>query len=747
MDFDEYIRIAESILGHKISKEQRDIVQHADGPLWIIAGPGSGKSEVLVLRTLKLIFVDSVNPKSIIITTFTEKAAKNLFNRILNYYVEMLITRPEYANVDIYGLRIGTLHSLCNDIMLDYKCPEYENYRLLDDIEQTLYIYEHSNFVKSNNDSYLPLCIKLDYLFDQFDPITGSVGWSNHERLPNRWRRCKGAVSLFNRIVEDNIDLNLLSAANDPCNILLNAYNEYVKSLEENRRCDFAHLQEKFLNFLNSPLGTLFLQGDRSDAHPGIRHLMVDEYQDTNPIQEAIYFKIAEIDPHNICVVGDDDQALYRFRGGTVECMVNFDRKCEQQYGLHFDYDKWQKFLSKNYRSHEGIVTYYNQYITSFEIMRMEGARVNGKPLLCAESSIIGDYPSVAFITGKTIEDTANKFASFVRDLLNNDIIQNPNQCALLMKSVRESPRNAFHFAQALRNIGIVPYNPRSRTFLDQIEITSALGAFISIVDPGMDALQSVRGDEINKKVHEWVGSYETLLQENQNLRDYVNSSIESIRNKPRNTWIDVSILDIFYRILSHEPYITWKDDPERSYRLGKLSSLFEAYSSIPLPHVPGSNRGFLRTSSEIDGKISLRWRRQFYYSLMGLLVSSGINDPENETEISPIDRLPIMTVHQAKGLEFDFVFVYGLNQDPKQESTISLENDLAQFRRNPSISRFNGLQKSEQDLIRFYFVAYSRAKYALIHLVPKNHFKNGKSGFIDKNIKDFKNAVRKLEA
>jgi len=112
---------------------------------------------------------------------------------------------------------------------------------------------------------------------------------------------------------------------------------------------------------------------------------------------------------------------------------------------LHFDYDRWQKFLSKNYRSHEGIVTYYNKYITSFEIMRMEGARVNGKPLLCAESSIIGDYPSVAFITGKTIEDTANKFASFVRDLLNNDIIHNPHQCALLMKSVRESPRNAFH--------------------------------------------------------------------------------------------------------------------------------------------------------------------------------------------------------------------------------------------------------------------------------------------------------------
>jgi len=747
MDFNEYIRTAESILKHTISDEQKAIVEHDNGPLWIIAGPGSGKSEVLVLRTLKLILVNNVNPKSIIITTFTEKAAKNLFNRILNYYIEILALCPEHTNIDIYGLRIGTLHSLCNDIMLEYKYPEYENYRLLDDIEQSLYIYEHSNFVRGTNESYLPLCIRLHYLFDQFDPITGSKGWSNHERLPNRWRRCKGAVSLFNRIVEDDIDLNLMNTAGEPWKTLLTVYNEYVRSLEENRRCDFAHLQRKFLDFLNSPFGSLFLQGNNSDTHPGIRHLMVDEYQDTNPIQEAIYFKIAE-NGHNICVVGDDDQALYRFRGGTVECMVNFDKKCGQQYGLHFDYERWQKFLSNNYRSHKYIVQYYDRYINSFEAMKMDGARVRGKPPLNAESSIDGEYPAVAFITGKTIEDTANKFAFFVRDLLKNNVIQNPNQCALLMKSVKESPQNALHFATALRSIGIMPYNPRSRTFLNQIEISSALGAFISIIDPGMNALEDVKGDGINDKVRDWVESYKTLAHKNQELRDYVNSSIESIRNKPRNTWVDVSILDIFYRILSHEPYITWKDDSEKSYRLGKLSGLFEAYSSIPLPHVPGSNRGFLKTSSEIDGQISIRWRKQFYYSLTGLLVSSGINDPENEADISPIDRLPIMTVHQAKGLEFDFVFVYGLNQSAKEkEATISLENDLAQFRRTPSLSQFNGLEKSRQDLIRFYFVAFSRAKYALIHLVPKNHFKNDKFGFIGKNTKDFRKNVKNLGA
>ena len=70
---------------------------------------------------------------------------------------------------------------------------------------------------------------------------------------------------------------------------LNNVYLDYLRSLETHRRCDFAHLQEKFLQFLESPLGSLFLRGNNTSMHPGIRYLMVDEYQDTNPIQEEIW--------------------------------------------------------------------------------------------------------------------------------------------------------------------------------------------------------------------------------------------------------------------------------------------------------------------------------------------------------------------------------------------------------------------------------------------------------------------------
>ncbi len=740
MNFQNLLQIIEPILGHPVDREQLDVINHNIGPLWVAAGPGSGKTEVLVIRTLKLIFVDNINPKSIIITTFTEKAAKNLFDRILNYANYIFQKYPLLVQqIDIQNLRIGTLHSLCNDIMLEYKYPGYENYRLLDDTEQYLLIYEHSDLVKDASNIYLPLWQNFDYLVDGYDPITSSTGWNDRNKSPNRWKKTNASIKLFNRIVEDLIDIPRMRTAGIVWNLLGNAYEDYLQKLEINGRCDFAHLQKKFLEFLNLPLGSLFLNGDNSERHPGIQHVLVDEYQDTNPIQEAIYFRLAE-NTHNLCVVGDDDQALYRFRGGTVDCMVTFDQACNRYWGISTNSVR-SLFLNANYRSHQNIVNYYDAYIRSFPEMNLNGARVAGKPSLVPRSGISGSHPAVAYITGRTIEIVANNFAKFVNDLLNNNIIQQPNQCVLLMRSVKETARNALHFANALRNIGIQPYNPRSRTFLQEEEIMTELGAFVSIVDPHLNAVPGVPG--IHQMVNGWVNEYRRVAATSPELSNYVNQSIINIGSKPIDSWLDINILEIFYRILAQEPFTTWENDPERSYRLGKLSKILETYASIPYPNSPGSNRGNLKISSSAQGEISFRWRQNFYYSLTGLLVS-GLNDPEDEEIISPPDRVPIMTVHQAKGLEFPFVFVYGFNQNAEPDSSISLEDSLSQFRENPSFINFTPNQRAKQDLIRFYYVAYSRPEYALIHLVPKTHLKNG-LGFMNQSISSFQQNVVNL--
>lgn len=745
MEFQELKQIVEPILGYPLNKKQLNVVKHESDPLWVVAGPGSGKTEVLVIRTLKLIFVDDVDPKSIIITTFTKKAARNLFNRILKYSSHIFEKYPELEQkIDIHSLRLGTIHGLCNDIMLEYKTPDYENYRLLDDNEQYLFIYEHSDLVLDTSEKYIPLWEKFDFLVSGFDPVTSSAGWRNRSRPPNKWKKTDATISIFNRIVEDIVDLDRLRNSNYELKVMFSAYIDYINKLEENRRCDFAHLQKKFLNFLNSELGTLFLEGNNSQNHPGIKYVMVDEYQDTNPIQERIYFKLTEKN-HNLCVVGDDDQALYRFRGGTVDCMVTFDKACEIYFELKGSAIK-SEFLNKNYRSHPSIVKYYDNYIKSFEVMNKDGARVNGKPPLKPESGISGDYPSVAQITGKTIEITANNFANFVRYLLENSIICSPNQCALLMRSVKETARNAGPFSSALRKVGIEPYNPRSRTFLEQEEIMLALGAFISVIDPELSALDSVWGQGIHDKVQMWVDIYQSRKETFPELTDYINKSVEAIGNKNVNTWLNVNILEIFYRILAHEPFLTWSTDPERTYRLGKLSNLFEIYSSIPMNNSSSNTRGNLRISSTSSGEISYYWRKSFYYSFTGLLASKGMNDPEDEEIICPPNRLPIMTVHQAKGLEFPFVFVYGLNIRPDPDSSVHLENSLVNFREKRPFVDFNIEERAEQDIIRFYYVAYSRPQYALIHLGSQSQLNRDGYGMLGNDRRIFNQVVERLE-
>jgi DNA helicase-2/ATP-dependent DNA helicase PcrA len=755
MNIKKLFDIIESVQGFPLDENQKKVIEHDEGPLWVIAGPGSGKTEVLVVRTLKLIFVDEIDPASIIITTFTEKAAQNLFDRIQNYAFHILESNPD-IKVDLHGLNIGTLHKICNDVMLKYRYPKYDNFRLIDDIEQYLFTFEHSDLVTERSNKYRQLWEKFDYLFKRYDKVAESYGWHrNSQNLPNKWRRTDAAMILFNRIVEEMADLNQMKVSGRVWKLLTIAYEDYYNKLEKENRCDFSHLLKKFLEFLNDSLGYLFLNGDANE--PGIKYVMVDEYQDTNPIQEAIYFKLTE-KTQNLCVVGDDDQALYRFRGGTVDCMVTFDQACNHYFGITTPIEK--KFLISNYRSNKKIVEYYDEYINSFDSMKIKGARVENKPSLDPKATFPTDYPPLSYIEGKNTKKLAENFANFVKYLLDNKIIKKPSQCVLLMKSVRENATYAKHFTKYLKDVKIKPYNPRSRKFLEQKEIKVALGAFISIIDPEGKALSTVKLQGIKKLVQDWLNEYEETAHNHSELDTYVKKSVTEIRKKPINKWIkNLNILEIYYRILSQEPFITWKEDPERSYRLGKLSGLFENYSSIPYPNYNYRYRGELKTSKTEKGEISLFWRNNFYHSFIGILTSKGIDDPEDEEIICPVDQFPIMTVHQAKGLEFDFVFVYGLHQYPVLSDSILIEDELMQFRKLPPFVQFSTIVRAEHDLIRFYFVAYSRPKYALIHLVTHNHlirgypnpnkdFKNdNKMGFIDKDISLFKQTVYKLGA
>jgi DNA helicase-2/ATP-dependent DNA helicase PcrA len=634
----------------KLSPTQKAIIEHQDGPLWVIAGPGSGKTEVLVLRTLRLLLVDECDARSVMVTTFTEKAAKNLVDRLTTYKYHIATNFPKAAGIDLFQLRVGTLHSLCNDLMIEHRFPDYRSCRPLDDIQQLLFIYSNCSLASGWS--------KLDQeqrdLWRQLEYVWSGIGmgyvYQKNGWDPSRWIRARTAQILFNRMTEDLVRTDKMSDLGDHWSTLAQEYLDYEKILDENFRVDFAHMQKKFLEFLDTPQGNRFVEGNPQSGLPGIKQVLVDEYQDTNPIQERIYLRLAKPAPHNLNVVGDDDQALYRFRGGTVECMINFDRACKDAWGVN----PKPIHLVENYRSHPKIVEWINDYVASFSTMTEKGARSSGKPPLLAKSSIQGSWPAVAAINAQSRRELAESLAETVRGLLNWGVVSDPSDCVLLMRSTRESATWAKPFAEALNGLGVNVYNPRGRSYLDQVEIKTALGTLLEIVDaereyPRYASMRLVDSCE------EWRQTAVHVAQEQQSLAEYLSKSRQAISNLPTGTELDSSIRDILYHILSRPPFDKWLDEPSRTLRLGQLTRLLDAYSSTPTTTSDGRqrmvDRGRLRTSRTTPGKITGTWKQDFYSSFIDLIIDGGLNDPEDEEVICPKEYFPIMTVHQAKGL------------------------------------------------------------------------------------------------
>ena len=675
-----------------LDQEQQEAISYGDGPLLIAAGPGTGKTEVLVARCLKFICCDSVFPGSIILTTFTEKAAKNLEDRVAETFLFLVGEHPQLRDIDLSDLRVGTLHGLCNEILQEYRYPEYLNVRLLDEMENALLIY------KSVASNLAPL---KGALYEQFDYLFGTIP-SN--KISN-WRWALALRDLFNRLIQDQIDLDLLDAGTGAWSALCEANRLYEKELEEKYACDFARLLQHFRVFLDTVQGKTFLQGDEeaSDVRRPLTHVLVDEYQDTNPVQESIYLQLCSSSPHNITVVGDDDQALYRFRGGTVECMVGFRLACQSSWGVTAKI----MFLSNNYRSDSEIVEWCNKYITSYPLMASPNVRIQNKPLLNSKSGRTGDYPSVGLIRNNSVKNAARDVANLVGDLKREGIIEDYSQCVMLLRSTKNTRNYAGPYQTELQAQDIPVYNPRSKDYLEQTEVAQSLGAFIRIVDSDLTQVDGLMSKDIRKLVRDWADEYDLIASINPPLREYVTRGAQAIASKGTLEYVTSAIPGIIYRILSHEPFVGYKAYPDMDLRLSKLTRLFESFCA--------QYGRALRTDSKNPGQLPGWWYRNFYYGLCGYLEQIGLDDDEDEEVVCPRGYFPIMTVHQAKGLEFDFVFVGNLGSSVWDSSAHHLERDLRQFRLHPP-SVVHPIRESQwHDDIRQHFVAYSRAKYALV--------------------------------
>ncbi len=186
------------------------------------------------------------------------------------------------------------------------------------------------------------------FIFDHFEEIVQlNESGKYFGRWSTRWTAIQGARNYFNKITEELIDQVVLQSADDPLvQGLASGYKIYVEKLFETNRIDFAHQQKLFLDLLKNAEGG-------QEIKSKIRYVMVDEYQDTNYVQEQMLLRLGQ-EGSNIAVVGDEDQALYRFRGATVRNILEYPKRFENCHTVT---------LSMNYRSHRDIIEAYDKFM------------------------------------------------------------------------------------------------------------------------------------------------------------------------------------------------------------------------------------------------------------------------------------------------------------------------------------------------------------------------------------------------
>lgn len=270
-------------------------------------------------------------------------------------------------------------------------------------------------------------------------------------------------MAWLNKISEEGITSESLAASETPeMKASGEAYKIYQRLLSEYNYLDFSTIQVEMLRLLDEPEVCEQIQG-RFD------YLMIDEYQDTNTIQERIVLKLAE-GHRNLCVVGDDDQALYRFRGASIRNILEFPSRfpvglCKQVR------------LTKNYRSEPPIIDFYNKWMdmadwsegdTSFRFDKTIEPAKNAQPA----------HPTVFKVSGDDGGDNwADETLGFLKEMRSKGIIKDWNQVAFLFRSVRNAKVVAF--ANDLEVAGIPIYAPRSNMFFERTEVRLLIGALL----------------------------------------------------------------------------------------------------------------------------------------------------------------------------------------------------------------------------------------------------------------------------
>ena len=701
ISYEKFEDITSKVLKRDISsnkQQKKAILSEPNKSLFIVAGPGSGKTTVMVLKILKYIFVDDIDPSKILATTFTKKAADELYSRILGWGDEIkrhledkycddsfeFIAKIE--SIDFNQIIIGTTDSIAEELLRDNRKPG-EN--------QSIVIEE---FVA--NTAMIKILIK-DEKYRNAKLVEYLKELSGKTKLEEPSKMSEILMEIKNRIFYDQINFDELyekTQENSGPRLALDCIKEYENTLKNRNTIDFAMLESNFLEKLKNNELDLFLDE--------IKIVLIDEYQDTNLIQEDIYFTIAKSaleNDGNITVVGDDDQSLYRFRGATVDLFTNYQKRVKDK----LDIDVEEINLTTNYRSTENIINHCNQFA---ELDReYQKARVENKPKIIApdldrdKMPILGmfrnDPEMLARDLSRLIDNLVNKGESEIKVLqvLDEEYYKKVNgniNIANLQKIKQESIKAGKNEEKikikldsdygSASDIAILSYSPKemqyeNRSFLhhlrknlkrlrkpiemfnprgidlQEIDVVAIFcGLILECIDPegGIQNSDKTIPNLARRNMIRWRFKAKDYIKLNPephepiSLNDFVTRwqlrrpYPESINGIEQHWPKNASLMELAYKLT------TWieelQDDVEGIVYLEAITKSITQTGFFNDYH---SNISFKTPIDERESVLEAIW------NIFIPLSTGGVSIDESLLETLPDDRINVLSIHQSKGL------------------------------------------------------------------------------------------------
>lgn len=619
------------------TKTQLEAIQHVAGNLQLIACAGSGKTEVVARRVANLLKPaksggGGCKPENIVAFTFTEKAAAELKERIHKRCTEEL-----GEIVGLAEMYVGTIHGFCLEL-LKAEVPAYMKYEVLNEVQQVLFVDRHS----------------------KTSGLTASTTLAS--QALRRYVDTRNYVTCLSILRED--------AIHDPKKIQGNTVAAHLPTYESllhsKGYLDYSGILKEAVNALRSNKSLRERIGAR------IKHVIVDEYQDVNPVQEAIVEELHKLGG-SVCVVGDDDQTIYQWRGSDVRNILNFEERYKKVSQVR---------LEENFRSSEGVVTLAREFIASVVRRLPKEMKPTG-----AQAYDAGDIVALGFDSpveeARHIARTCVALRGVAIKDDGKDRGMSWSDMAILLRSVR---RDGQPVMDALGEAGVPYVITGMDNLFQKPEVQAARELFYFLAgDVSEEALKTAwESADLGLKPK----ALKSAIAAAKQARDDMQKA-EVGQFKVYN--LQRQFIGFIENVQLREETVPANKGEIVFYNLGKFSQAISDFESIHFHSNPvekyKSFAGFLKHHAE--HAYPEGWQENAF--------------------VSP-DAVRIMTIHQAKGLQWPAVFIPQLvrNRFPSKAGGGRTPWHLLPADAFDNAARYRG---GEDDERRLFYVAVTRAQ------------------------------------